>query len=77
MRTALRDAVFHLCSCWDALLTLEGHCQAGTEVTVSDIQGVAGMMEVPGQIYYKAPDSLLDEYLVRILEEVNEEEGDV
>ena len=75
MRSALRDAVFHLCSCWDALRTLEEQFEdESLEIETDNIQTLAGEIAAdPAQVYKynKVPDSLLDEYLARILEEVN------
>lgn len=72
MRSNLRDAVFHLCSCWNALNALEFEADL-PDIETYNIQGLAGNIGLdPSEVYdlNNLPDAMLDEHLAKILEEV-------
>lgn len=69
-RTALKDAIYHLTSCWDALNSLEGIL--GVTVESSDIDSMAFGIGSPGDAY-QLETAELDEQLDSLLEEESAE----
>ena len=62
-REALRDAVFHLASCWDSLSVIES--ELGCTIETDAIQCLAGEIGEPAQAYRRKhlPIESLDEVL--------------
>lgn len=73
-RTALKNAVFHLASCWDALGELEGIL--GGEVETDEISGITSNVGSDPAEAFQLDAEELDEFLNSIESEEDEEEDD-